>query len=65
MNKNWWPYQTTFDPAAYEPEFDIKHIERNKWLCDHLGTMIGIYYINGYTYCFTEEKDMLHFLLVN
>ena len=44
---------------------DPKWVERRNWLREHLDTMIGIYYINGDTYCFTEEKDMLHFLLVN
>ena len=65
LNKQWWPYQTTFEPTAYEPGHDSKWVERKKWLRDHLDTMIGIYYINGDTYCFTDEKDMLHFLLVH
>lgn len=65
MNKKWWPHQTTFEPTAYEPEHDSKWAERNKWLNLHHDSLAGKYLINGYTYCFTDEKDMLHFLLVN
>lgn len=66
MNKNWWPHQVTLSikDKHGQPEND-QWISRQNWLREHLDTMIGIYYINGDTYCFTDEKDMLHFLLVN
>ena len=66
MNKIWWPHQVTLEikDKHGHPDKD-KWAERRNWLRDHLDTMNGIYYINGETYCFTDEKDMLHFLLVN
>jgi len=67
LNKNWWPHQVTIESSKW-PLTDDKDngwIQRRNWLREHLGTMSGIYYINGDTYCFTDEKDMLHFLLVN
>ena len=65
MNKQWWPYQTTIEITQQFMSDDTKWVERKNWLRKHGDTMIGLYYINGDTYCFTEEKDMLHFLLVN
>ena len=44
---------------------DPEWTKRKNWLRKNLDTMVGVYYINGDTYCFTDEKDMLHFMLVN
>lgn len=43
---------------------DPEWTKRKNWLRKNFDTMVGVYYINGDTYCFTDEKDMLHFLLV-
>jgi hypothetical protein len=66
INKHWWPHQVTLsiEDKRGQPENE-QWISRRTWLREHLGSMGGIYYINGDTYCFTEEKDMVHFLLVN
>ena len=64
MNKQWWPHQVTIAVEERTVSDDSKWIERRNWLRNHTDSMIGVYYINGDTYCFTEEKDMLHFLLV-
>ena len=66
INKHWWPYQVTLEieDKHSKPDKD-QWVSRQKWLREHLDTMIGVYYINGDTYCFTDEKDMLHFLLVH
>jgi hypothetical protein len=65
MNKVWWPYQVTIEVNERFRSDDSGWIARKNWLREHLDTMNGIYYINGETYCFTDERDMLHFLLVN
>lgn len=65
MNKQWWPHQVTIAVEERTVSDDSKWVERRNWLRNHVDVMIGVYYINGATYCFTEEKDMLHFLLVN
>ena len=65
INKYWWPHQVTIEITERNESNDTNWIARKKWLRDHYSTMIGDYYINGDTYCFTEEQDMVHFMLVN
>lgn len=63
MNKQWWPHQVTIESKNRIMD-DPEWTKRKNWLRKNLDTMVGVYYINGDTYCFTDEKDMLHFLLV-
>lgn len=66
MNKKWWPHQVTIETKERVNKFDTSEwVARKNWLRDHYKTMLGDYHINGDTYCFTEEQDMVHFLLVN
>lgn len=64
MNKQWWPHQVTIESKNRIMD-DPEWTKRKNWLRKNLDTMVGVYYINGDTYCFTDEKDMLHFMLVN
>lgn len=63
MNKQWWPHQVTIESKNRIMD-DPEWTKRKNWLRKNFDTMVGVYYINGDTYCFTDEKDMLHFLLV-
>lgn len=65
INKHWWPHQVTLSIKNKhdQPEND-QWISRQKWLRENTNILIGDYLINGDTYCFTDEKDMLHFMLV-
>ena len=66
MNKKWWPHQITIHTRNKHSDPDEDQwASRQKWLREHAHVMIGNYLINGDTYCFTDEKDMLHFMLVN
>jgi hypothetical protein len=65
INKFWWPHQVTINTRTKHSEPDKDEwVSRQKWLRENLESMYGEYLINGDTYCFTDEKDMLHFLLV-
>ena len=61
MNKSIWPYQYTMPPCDIET-----YKERKKWMMENLyhgGYYEPKWYINGDTYCFQDEKEMLHFML--
>jgi hypothetical protein len=62
LNKSIWPYQVFIERG------DIKEFgKRVQWLKDNLyhgGYYEPKWYVNGDTYCFQDEKEYLHFLLV-
>lgn len=66
INKFWWPYQITIESSNWPltDNNDSGWVQRRNWLREHLNSMYGEYYINEDTYCFTDEKDMLHFMMV-
>ena len=61
MNKSIWPHQVTID-------CDIDGMKnRIEWLKDNLyhgGYYEPNWFINNRTFCFKDEKEYLHFLLV-
>lgn len=59
MNKTIWPHQITFDPC----DFDVWGNRKN-WLRDNFSKQPESYYINGDTYCFRNQRDLIHFSLV-
>jgi len=65
MNKSIWPFQVTMKDLNVDPD------PREEWMREHL--YHGGYYepkwyvVSGMTtntYCFQDEKEYLHFLLV-
>ncbi len=62
MNKKIWPYQIKLDNGDTEV-----FANRLRWLKENLyhgGYYEPKWYVNGDTYCFQDEKEYLHFLLV-
>lgn len=58
MNKSVWPFQITINGNVAELE---------KWCRDNLyhgGYYEPNWYRNGDTFCFKDEKEYLHFMLV-
>jgi hypothetical protein len=65
MNKNFWPHQVTMKDLGEDPD------PREEWMKEklyHGGHYEPNWYIlRGYTkntYCFKDEKEFLHFLLI-